>query len=127
MTSVMDVDAGNWRDQVLKSKELVLVEFWHPTCPYCRMLESVFNELADDYKDRVKFAKLNILESLDNRLIALNNGVMGTPTLAFYCDGRPIGSSVGFVPKESLKQLVDGMLARQKDCLEKSTSLADYV
>jgi thioredoxin-like negative regulator of GroEL len=127
MAGFVDVDAGNWREQVLMSKELVLVEFWHPTCPFCRALEPVFSELADEYKDKVKFAKLNILESLDNKLIALNNGVMGTPTLAFYCDGRSIGSAVGFLPKESLKQLLDEMLARRKNCLEKSTSLVDYI
>lgn len=127
MSSVQDVDAGNWRDQVMLSKDLVLVEFWHQTCPWCRLLEPIFAELSDEYRGKVRFAKLNMLESTENKFIAATNGVLSTPTLVFYCEGRPLGSLVGFVGKDSLKQAVEQMLARHRQCIDQSSSLMDYI
>lgn len=127
MGSVLDVDAGNWRDQVILSKDLVLVEFWHQACPWCRILEPIFAELSEEYKGKVKFARLNILESTENKLIAATNGVLGTPTLVFYCEGRPLGSAVGFIGRDSLKQAIEQMLIRHRQCIEQSSSLVDYI
>jgi thioredoxin-like negative regulator of GroEL len=60
----------------------------------------------------VKFIKLNILSSHQNKHLAAENGVMTwmIPTLIFYFEGRPVGSAVGFKPKENLKQLVNKIL-----------------
>lgn len=46
---VVETNAVNWKEQVLESKELVVVEFWHEQCPYCRMLEPVYVEFAKKY------------------------------------------------------------------------------
>ncbi len=48
---------------------------------------------------------------------------MGTPTLIFFCDGRAVGTTVGFQPKQRLKQLVDDMIQKHQECIEKSTEL----
>ena len=127
LSSVLDVDAGNWRDQVTHSKDLVLVEFWHRTCPWCRLLGPIYGELSDEYRGKVKFARLNMLESTENKFIAATNGVLSTPTLVFYCEGRPLGSLVGFIGRDSLKQAIEQMLVRHKQCIEQSSSLIDYV
>lgn len=36
---IMETNAANWSKKVTESKELVVVEFWHPECSYCKMLE----------------------------------------------------------------------------------------
>lgn len=123
MSNVLDVNAGNWEKEILQHNALVVVDFWHNQCSWCKMLEPVFAEVAAEYKGKVKFAKLNVSESSENRRIAAKYGVWGTPTLAFFCAGKPVGSLAGFRPKEGLKKLVDDALQQHRECAEKSTEL----
>ena len=53
----------NFEKEVLKSKQLVLVDFWAPWCGPCRMVAPVVEELSNDYDGRVKFVKLNTDEN----------------------------------------------------------------
>ncbi|MEM2467813.1 MAG: thioredoxin domain-containing protein [Candidatus Jordarchaeales archaeon] len=120
---VLDVDEINWEDEVLKSDVLTVVDFWHERCPWCLMLDPIIGELAEEYGGKIKFVKVNVLQSLGNRRLAISYGVMGTPTLIFFCAGRIVGQVVGFMPKENLKKILDDMLQRHRDCIEKSTPL----
>jgi len=74
--------------------------------------ESIFNEVAEEYKDKIKFVKLSVLETPANRELAIRHGIMSTPTLMFFWEGRPVGQALGFMPKEHLKKLIDDMLER---------------
>lgn len=123
MSSVLDVNAGNWEKEILQNDTLVIIDFWHNKCFWCKMLEPVFIEVAEEYKDKVKFAKLDVSESPENRGIATKYGVWGTPTIAFFCAGKLVGSMTGFRPKEGLKRLVDDALQRHQQCAEKCTEL----
>ena len=115
MHSVIDVDADSWEREVLQSDSLVVVDFWHERCPWCIRLDPVYKEVSGEYENKVKFVKLNVLESHENQHIAVKNGIMGTPTLVFFCDGRPVEMVAGFQPKERLKQLMDDMFNRWKN------------
>jgi len=121
--SVLEVNAGSWEQEVLQSDVLTVVDFWHSQCPWCIRLEPIYNETAEEYKGKVKFAKLNILENPENRKIAIHYGVMSTPTLLFFCEGRPIGGAVGFMPKERLKKTLDDVIEKHRDCIKQSTEL----
>ena len=123
MGSVLKVNSGSWEQEVLQSDVLTVVDFWHSRCPWCIRLEPVYNETAEEYKGKVKFAKLNILENPKNREIAIHYGVMSTPTLLFFCEGRPVETAVGFTSKERLKRTLDNVLARHKECVKQSTEL----
>jgi len=123
MNDVLDVNAYEWESKVLKSGVLVAVEFWHEHCTWCIRMEPIYDELSKEYRGKVKFAKLNVFESDENKHVALQYGVMSTPTLIFFCGGRPVQTVVGFQPKDRLKQLVDDAIDEHRDCLEKSTPL----
>ena len=123
MHGVLDVEADDWDKEILQSDTLVVVDFWHEQCPWCKRLEPIYKEVAREYEGKVKFAKLNALESQENRDIAVKYGIMGTPTLVFFCEGRPIEMVAGFQPKERLKQLVDDVIDKHQECIKKSTEL----
>ncbi|GAF78008.1 unnamed protein product, partial [marine sediment metagenome] len=105
------------------SDNLVLVDFWHERCIWCKRLDPIFSEVAGEYGGKMKFVKLNVLSSQENQRLAAENGVMGTPTLIFYCEGRSVGTVVGFQPKDRLRQLVEDMLGKYKKCIVQSTEL----
>lgn len=124
MGSILEeVNARNWEQRVLRSDMLTVVDFWHDRCPWCIRLDPILNEVAEEYKGKVKFAKLNILENPKNREIAIHYGIMSTPTLMFFCEGRPVEGVVGFMPKERLKKILDDTLERHKECVKQSTEL----
>jgi len=123
MDSVLEVNASDWEREVLRSDMLTIVDFWHEHCPWCIRLNPVFDEVAEEYKGKIKFVKLNVLQSLDNREIAIRHGVMSTPTLVFFCAGRPVEEVVGFMPKERLKKTLDSVLEAHRECVKQSTEL----
>ncbi|MBS7622036.1 thioredoxin, partial [Candidatus Bathyarchaeota archaeon] len=77
MSAVLDVDAEDWEMEVLRSDILTVVDFWHERCPWCIQLNPIFEEVADEYKDKAKFVRFNVLKSPRNRDIAIRYGVMG--------------------------------------------------
>ena len=117
--TVLEVDSQKWELEVLKSYGLVLVEFWHTSCPSCKEFNPILLQVAKEHKDQLKFVKLNVLKNSDNRNIAIKYGLTSTPTLVFFCDGKPIATRVerdGFETKERLKQLINEM---KKECSKK--------
>lgn len=123
MGNVFDINADNWEQKILKSDILTVVDFWHDHCSWCLKLDPILNDVSEDYKGKIKLAKLNLLENPKNREIAIRYGVMGTPTLVFFCAGRPVEQVVGFMSKERLKKKLDDMLETHKDCIKQSTKL----
>jgi thioredoxin 1 len=123
MGIIIDVNSPNWEQEVLKSNTLTVVDFWHNRCPYCLMLSPTYDELAEEYKGKIKFVRMNVLEDPGNREITLRYGVMGTPTLVFFCEGRPVGQVVGFMAKAQLKKEMDDILEKHKECVKQSTEL----
>jgi thioredoxin 1 len=71
MSNVVEANAANWERGVLDAQKLVLVEFWHPRCPYCSILASVYVALAEEYAGKLEFARVNVLESPANQELAV--------------------------------------------------------
>jgi len=122
---IVNVSADKWEKEVLNSKKLVIVDFWHEQCHYCQLLSPIYEKLSKEYDGKAKFVKLNIKESHENLHIAQRYSIMGTPTLKFFCRGRVIGELVGYLPEEKLKEEIGRVLERSNDCLEKSTEIEE--
>jgi len=121
MEEVRDIDASNWAKEVAQSTMLTVVYFWHNQCPWCFRLTPIFNEVTEEYRGKIKFVKLNVLEDPANQELAVSFGVMSTPTLMFMCNGRPVGQIVGLLSKEDFEKALDDMLLRHRQCLTQST------
>ncbi len=123
MGNIIEVNSDNWSSEVIGSTVLTLVDFWHDSCPWCLRLNPIIEEAAEEYKNKLKFVKFNVLKTPENRETAINNGVMATPTLAFYCNGRLLRTMVGIASGEQLKAVVNEMIETHKECLKHSTEL----
>jgi len=123
MTGPLDIDADDWDAEVNRSKTPVLVDFWHEGCIWCKRLDPLYSELAVEFSGKLKFAKLNVLSSEENNRVAAKHGVMGTPTLILFCDGRPIESLVGYRSKEILRRELEGMIETYQECFKQHTPL----
>jgi thioredoxin 1 len=98
---------STWESEILKSKGIVMVDFWAVWCGPCRIIAPTVEELAKEYAGRVKVAKLNTDENPD---IASRYKIMGIPTVMFFKDGQKVDQIVGAVPKPQLKARIDALL-----------------
>ena len=94
VATVTDADFQSFTTQ----PGVVLIDFWAPWCNPCRRVAPVVEQLSQEMPN-VHFGKLNTDE---NQMTAVRNGVMSIPTLMIYKDGRKVDQVVGAVPKEML-------------------------
>src|SRR4051795_6098821 len=100
---IVEVTDANFDQDVLKSDKPVLVDFWATWCGPCRAVAPVVEELAREYKGRVKVGKLDIDANQD---IAQKYGIMSIPTILLFKNGQKAGQIVGAVPKKKLEELL---------------------
>ncbi len=100
-------DKKQFDKEVLKAKELVIVDFWAPWCGPCKMLKPIFEKVAEDYKGRVKFVKVDVDENGD---VAQEYGVMSIPALKLFKNGEVVDEKVGMLMKDQLKTFIEGNL-----------------
>jgi len=104
---VIEVNTSNWEDEVLKAEGLVMIDFWAAWCGPCRMISPTVEELAKEYKGKIKVLKLNTDE---NSEIATRYKIMGIPTIMFFKNGVKLDQIVGVVPKQQLKAKIESFL-----------------
>ncbi|MCR5546950.1 MAG: thioredoxin [Lachnospiraceae bacterium] len=98
----------NFQEEVLNSKEPVLVDFYADWCMPCQMMGPVVEKLADQYEGSVKVGKININEQEE---IAAKYHVMSIPYFAVFQNGQIVESVVGAAPKEILEEKLNKVLA----------------
>lgn len=119
-----EINADTWdREMASAGEKPVVVDFWHEQCVWCQRLNPIYEELSSEY-DKAIFAKLNVRAGQDNIQVAQRYGVMGTPTMKVFCEGREVGEIVGFMEKKSLRHELDNIVAHAEQCLEQSEPAA---
>jgi len=105
---MLELNKDNFEKEVKKSDIPVIVDFWASWCGPCMNLAPIFEEISKDYEGKLKFAKVSVEENQD---IAGEFSVRGIPCLIVFNKGKEVNRIVGSLPKESLKEQIDGILS----------------
>ncbi|MBM2834745.1 MAG: trxA [Candidatus Brocadiaceae bacterium] len=98
---------ANFDAEVLKSNVPVLVDFWAAWCGPCRQLAPVIDELAKEYKGKVKIGKLDTEE---NNSTPTKFGITAIPTIIVFKSGQSVNKMVGVKSRKDLKAALDAQL-----------------
>ncbi len=102
--AIVYVTDDSFEEEVLKSNQPVLVDYWAEWCGPCKMIAPILDEIASEYDGRLKIAKLNID---DNPGTPPKYGIRGIPTLMLFKSGNVEATKVGAVSKSQLTAFID--------------------
>ena len=101
---ILYVTDDSFEQDVIKSSEPVLVDYWAEWCGPCKMIAPILDEIASEYSGKIKVAKLNID---DNPQTPPKFGIRGIPTLMLFKDGNVEATKVGALSKSQLTAFID--------------------
>jgi len=105
--NIINVTDTSFEKDVLNSDLPVLVDYWAEWCGPCKMIAPVLEDIADEYKDKIKICKLNIDE---NDKTPTKYAVRGIPTLMLFKNGNVDATKVGALSKSQLTAFIDSNL-----------------
>lgn len=107
MSAEIQLTDDSFDQEVLKSPDPVLVDFWAPWCGPCRMVAPIVEELAKEYAGKVRVGKLNTDEHPN---VPTRYKIASIPTLMLFKGGKVVELIVGFRPKAEIKKALDSLL-----------------
>jgi thioredoxin 1 len=101
---VLEFTDGNFEADVIQSDVPVLVDFWAEWCQPCHMITPTIEELASEYRGKVKVGKVNTDQ---NRDVSVRFGISAIPTIMLFQDGEVIKKFVGLTSKDQFQAALD--------------------
>jgi thioredoxin 1 len=101
---VRTLSDANWSEEVLKSPQPVLVDFWAEWCAPCKMMVPAVELLAEEFDGRARFGKLNVDQ---NAVTSERYEIRGIPTMMLFKGGELKETVVGVTSKDNLARMVE--------------------
>ena len=104
MSDITHVTDDSFESDVLTSDVPVLVDYWAEWCGPCKVIAPILEEIATEYRDKMRVCKIDIEE---NEETPPKYGIRGIPTLMLFKDGNVEATKVGALSKSQLTAFLD--------------------
>ena len=102
--NVIQFTDATFEQDVINSRQPVLIDFWAVWCGPCLMVAPIMEELAGEYAGKVKVGKLDVD---NNPQTAMRYAVRSIPTILLFKNGEVVDTVVGAVPKGHLQKVIE--------------------
>ncbi len=99
MADIQEINDSNFKNNVIDSDNVTVVDFFAPWCGPCRKMADVMAQLADEYQGKISVYKLN---TDDNIKTAKEYSISSLPSILIFKNGEAKERLVGLMPKSSL-------------------------
>jgi thioredoxin 1 len=103
MAEEVTVTRSNFDAEVMKSAVPVVADFWAEWCGPCKMIAPVLKDLARDYKDKIKIAKIDVDAEIE---LAQQFNIVSIPTILVFSKGQVVKQQIGAVPRPALEKMI---------------------
>jgi thioredoxin 1 len=107
MADEVIVTKSNFDAEVVKSTVPVVADFWAEWCGPCKMIAPILKELARDYKDKIKIAKIDVDAEGE---LAQQFNIVSIPTILLFNKGQVVKQQIGAVPRHALEKMIKDVL-----------------
>jgi len=105
---VTEVSDATFDQEVLKSEQPVLVDFWATWCGPCKAIAGNVDAIAGKFAGKLKVVKVNVDQ---NGATPSRYGIRGIPALLFFKGGKVADQIVGYVAQDVIEEKVNRVLA----------------
>lgn len=103
------VSDSTFDQEVLKSAEPVLVDFFAEWCGPCKAMAPALEQVAKEMQGKIKVVKLDVDQ---NPTVTGKYGIRAMPTLMLFKGGKPAAQHVGaLVQKKKLEDWINSSVA----------------
>jgi len=102
--ATIKITKHNFEQEVLNSKEPILLDFWATWCGPCRMVAPTIDEISEELLGTAKVGKINVDEEAE---LASQFRVMSIPTLMVVKDGKVASQAVGVKAKKEILRMLE--------------------
>ena len=104
---MLELNDENFEEEVLKNKQIVLVDFWRPGCKACLVMDPIIDEIDKEVNNKAKIGKLNIFENPET---AKKYKIPAVPVFIIFKNGESIQKAVGLRSKEILINKINSLI-----------------
>ncbi len=105
-SAAVTIDEANFDNEVVKSGQPVLVDFWAEWCGPCKMIAPILDEIAREKAGSVKIGKVNVD---NNQSLSARYNIRAIPTLLFFKDGQLRDQITGMTSKKDLLNRLEAL------------------
>ena len=91
-------------EEILKTNQLVLVDFYADWCGPCKMVAPVLEKFKEEVQGKMEVVKINVDNEED---LVWQFGIQSIPTLLFFKDGKPFRKEIGYRTLQQLHQILE--------------------
>ena len=102
--ATVKITKNNFEQEVINSKEPVILDFWASWCGPCRMVAPTLDEISSEMEGVAKVGKINVDEETE---LASQFRIMSIPTLMVVKNGKIAAQAVGVRPKKDILRMLE--------------------
>ena len=108
---IINLTDENFEKEITESEKPILVDFWMTGCPPCKFIAPILEKLAQEFQDKVIFAKVNLDEA---PLAVQKNSISVAPTIILFKKGKPVNGFVGLKEEAEIKKWLNSLLSNNE-------------